>query len=155
MKLKMHLLFLIISCFSIGCATKTVSYHRYKIIKKYDKSYKFYLNDHLINLDTIFLNKSNVDKVRINRKSKCLNIYQKNKNPNFNSLHNLNITYQKTMESSDSLINIIDGILIDAAQQKSIKIEESVIKDITVLKKEEVLKSLPHARAGILIVTTK
>lgn len=59
------------------------------------------------------------------------------------------------MDSSDSLINIIDGIFIEPLRQKSIKFEQDVVKAVVFIKKEEVWKYLPHAKSGIVLITIK
>jgi hypothetical protein len=149
------LLWLFLLSFLLSCTTRKIHYNRNKIIKKFGKEYKIYLNDKLIKLDTIFLNISNVETVSLKRKTKYLNIYQKNKQATFSTLYDIHLSSQKTSKSPDTLICVIDGILTDTAQQKSINIEDGAIKDLTILKHDEIAKALHHARAGALIITIK
>lgn len=138
-----------------GCRTREVSYRRDKIIKKF-KHYRIYLNnDKLISLDTFYFDKNNVAKVIANNQTYRLNIFQKNKNNRFYSLDEAIKSIERDIDSSDSLINIIDGILIEPPIQKSIKFEQDVVKGVVFIKKEEVWKNLPHAKSGIVVITTK
>ncbi|WP_343532463.1 hypothetical protein [Pedobacter sp.] len=138
-----------------GCRTREVTYRREKIIEKF-KHYKIYLNNtDLIDLDTFYLDKDNVAKVIANNQNYRLNIFQKNKNNRFYSLDEAIKSFEKDIDSSDSLINIIDGIFIEPSKQKSIKFEQDVVKGVIFIKKEEVWKLFPHAKSGIVLITTK
>ncbi|RWU10497.1 hypothetical protein [Pedobacter chitinilyticus] len=146
---------LIVFIFLAGCRTREVSYRRDKIIKKF-KHYKIYLNNRdLIDLDTFYLDKDNVARVIANNQSYRLSIFQKNKKNRFYSLDEVIKSFEKELDTSDSLINIIDGIFIEPLKQKSIKFEQDVVKAVVFIKKEEVWKHLPHAKSGIVLITIK
>ena len=138
-----------------GCRTREVTYRREKIIEKF-KHYKIYLNNtDLIDLDTFYLDKDNVAKVIANNQNHRLNIFQKNKDNRFYSLDEAIKSFEKDIDSSDSLINIIDGVFIEPSKQKSIKFEQDAVKGVILIKKEEVWKQFPHAKSEIVLITTK
>lgn len=138
-----------------GCRTRAVSYNRDKLIKKF-KHYKIYLNNEkLINLDTFYLDKDNIDIAIANNQTYRFNIFQKNKESKFITLLDIVSSYQKEMKDTDSLTTVVDGILIDGLRRKSLKIETTAIKEINLLKKEKVWDHLQHIKYGIILVVTK
>ncbi len=138
-----------------GCRTKAISYNRDKLIKKF-KEYRIYLNNEkLINLDTFYLDKDNIDIAITNNQTNRLNIFQKDKESKFSTLLDIVSFYQKEMNDNDSLTTIVDGIVIDGPIRKSLKIETTAIKEINLLKKAELWGHLSHMGYGIILVVTK
>jgi len=138
-----------------GCRTKAISYNRDKLIKKF-KEYRIYLNNEkLINLDTFYLDKDNIDIAITNNQTNRLNIFQKDKESKFSTLLDIVSFYQKEINDNDSLTTIVDGIVIDGPIRKSLKIETTAIKEINLLKKAELWSHLSHMRYGIILVVTK
>ncbi len=146
---------LIIFIFLAGCRTREVSYNRDKLIKKF-KHYRIYLNNEkLINLDTFYLDKDNIDIAIANNQTYRFNIFQKNEESKFITLLDIVSSYQKEMKDTDSLTTVVDGILIDGLRRKSLKIETTAIKEINLLKKEKVWDHLQHIKYGVILVVTK
>lgn len=152
---KRFFLLIILLAVLIGCRTSGVAYHREKIIKKF-RHYRIYLNNRdLINLDTFYLDKDNVDKVIANNQTYRLNIFQKNRNSKFHLLNEVIKSSKYDLKNSDSLISVVDGVLIENLKQKSLRFEQNAVKEIITLKKEDVWKHFPHASSGMILITTK
>ena len=85
--LKISFLLLIIAVLS-GCRTRSFSYTKDKILTNFT-NFETFLNNEKISLDTIYLDKDNIESIEINKQGKTIHIIQKNKNVEYFSPQNI------------------------------------------------------------------
>ncbi|MDR2474367.1 MAG: hypothetical protein LBD45_00780 [Bacteroidales bacterium] len=106
-------------------------------MKNYSQ-YIIYLNNEKIALDTIYLDKKNIQSVVLNKKKLDINIVQKNKNAEY-------LLLAKVCADSSSCVNncrcliIIDGCLVN----EKTKIEKNAVKDIKYLSPDNTMTYKP------------
>jgi hypothetical protein len=141
---------------ALGCATRNINYNRTKIINKYSSDYNVFLDNQKINLNKIYLDKNNIENVRIDKRNKNLNIDQ---------LKSINLVEVKQMyldsiskenkvldKNELELLVVIDGMpVID-----DVKMDTNSIKSFTILSQEK-MNNLNICRAlhGVVVITTK
>ena len=132
------LLFLLILTF--GCATRNIKYDRNKILKKYSADYEMFLDNQKIDLQTIYLNKDNIENIRIDRKTKKLKITQF-KPAEFFSMENWNLdsisAKRRGWDKKNIGMIIIDGILLTDSLKGKIRIDPNSIKLFEIVSKEK------------------
>lgn len=151
---------ILILSYTFGCATRNVNYDRYKILKKYASDYDIYVDNEKTDLETLFLDKDNIEKVHINKQTKELNITQI-KQPEYIETKNFNLdtlsaTRQGASKKKVELV-IIDGIPLTDDLKLKTRIDPNAIESFTIISKEEInKKALCKAYEGdVLLITTK
>ena len=69
-------LLLLVLTLTLGCATRNIKYDRNKILKKYSADYKMFVDNEKMDLETVFLDKDNIENIRIDKRTKELKITQ-------------------------------------------------------------------------------
>jgi predicted double-glycine peptidase len=132
------LLFLLILTF--GCATRNIKYDRNKILKKYSTDYETFLDNQKIDLETVYLDKDNIENIRIDRKTKKLKITQF-KHAEFFSMENWNLdsisANRRGWDKKNIGMIIIDGILLTDSLKGKIRIDPNSIKLFEIVSKEK------------------
>lgn len=73
MKILLVLLFLNIT---LSCATRNINYNHISIIEKYSSNYIIYVDNKKIDFENVYLDKHNIEYVKINKRDKTLHIKQ-------------------------------------------------------------------------------
>jgi len=132
------LLFLLILTF--GCATRNIKYDRNKILKKYSADYETFLDNQKIDLETVYLDKDNIENIQIDRKTKKLKITQF-KHAEFFSMENWNLdsisANRRGWDKKNIGMIIIDGILLTDSLKGKIRIDPNSIKLFEIVSKEK------------------
>jgi hypothetical protein len=110
---------------STSCSIRNITYNRDKILKKYNR-YDIFLNSEKINPDTVYLDRRNIQSVRLDKKQLSINIFQKNRDVEYLSFPDICVD----STGIPCKIIIVDGIV---ATDKT-KVETTGVKDIIVLK---------------------
>lgn len=148
------LLFLLTLTFS--CATRNINYDRNKILKKYSTDYKMFVDDKEIDLETVYLDKNNIESVRIDKQIRELKITQlkptklsKIKEIFLDSLSAKNRDWGK---KKIELLIVVDGVPLT----DSLKIDTNAIKSFMILSQEK-MNNLTICRPldGVILITTK
>ncbi|PHR94585.1 MAG: hypothetical protein COA80_12740 [Leeuwenhoekiella sp.] len=154
------ILFLLIITFTFGCATRNVTYYRYKILKKYSSDYDIFVDNEKTDLETVFLDKDNIKNVQINKRTKEVKITQikqtelfETKNLNLDSLS----AGRRGWDKKKIQLIIIDGIPLTDDLKEKTKIDLNAIKSISILDQEKLKRrTLCNTYDGdILLITTK
>ena len=67
MKILLALLFLNIT---LSCATKNIRYNHINILEKYSSNYIIYVDDKKIDFENVYLDKDNIEYVKIDKQNK-------------------------------------------------------------------------------------
>lgn len=150
------ILTLILMILSIGCATRNIAYDRNKILKKYSSDYNIFVDNQKIDFENIYLNKYNIDYVKLDKQNKKVNIKQLRtvelievERIYLDSLKKIiEYTHQKKLE----LLIVVNGIPLG----DSFKIDPETILNIRILSQNE-LNNIYGERPfdGGIIITTK
>jgi hypothetical protein len=150
------ILTIILVILSIGCATRNIKYDRNKILKKYSGDYNIFVDNQKMDFENIYLNRYNIDYVKLDKKNKNVNIKQLKsvelvevKQLYLDSMHNSNgFNDEKKLE----LLIIVDGFPL----KDSFKIDPKTILSLRMLKQNE-LNNIYGERPfdGGIIITTK
>lgn len=151
---------LLILTFTFGCATRNIKYDRNKILKKYSAEYEMFVDKEKMNLETVFLDKNNIENVRIDKRAKELKITQFKSTELFAmkdwNLDSLSATRRDWGNKKIELI-IIDGIPMTDSLKQKILIDPNSIKSITILSQEKMNNTtLCRGYDGdVILITTK
>ena len=155
-----HVLFFLTLFFTSGCSTRSVNYDRYKILKKYSSNFDIFVDNEKTDLETLILDKDNIEKLQINKRTKEVNITQFNKpeyieTKNFN-LDTLSATRKGATKEKVELV-IIDGIPLTDDLKLKTRIDPNAIEYLTIISHEEMNKmTLCKAYEGdVLLIKTK
>lgn len=148
----MKYIYILLLTICFGCSTKNINYDRNKIIEKYNTDYKFFLNDEEIVFKNFFLNKNNINRIIVDKKSKTVNIHQKYKSNLYKlNEYNLNRFINEFFELNDlncqNCFLFIDGFPSSVNRITELSFEENTIKNIVHLKETNLDKTA-------LIITT-
>ena len=154
-------LLLLMLTFTFGCATRNIKYDRNKILKKYSSEYKMFVDNEKMDLETVFLDKDNIDNIRINKRTKELKITQLKTTELF-EMKNLNLDSlsagRRGWNKKKISLIVIDGIpLIDSLKEKT-KIDLNAIKLLEIITQEKLNKNTTWCRGfdgDVLIIKTK
>lgn len=141
---------------ALGCATRNITYNRNKIIKKYSSDYNILLDNKKINLNKIYLDKNNIENIRLDKRNKILNINQLKsiKLVEVKQMYLDSISEENKVLNKDEveLLVVIDGMpVIDDA-----KIDTNSIKSFTILSQEKMSNiTICRPLHGVVIITTK
>ncbi len=156
----MKIFLLSILLFFYGCSMQTINYNRNKITEKYSKKYQIFLDGEKVDFETIYLDKSNIRNIVVNKKSKELNINQKT-NVKFFELRNLNLdslsSGRRSWDKKKIDLIVIDGVLITDSLKDKIKLDPNAIKSLSILTNDK-LNSVVSCRTyenDFLVITTK
>ena len=151
---------LLILTFTLGCATRNIKFDRIKILKKYSTDYEMFVDNEKINLETVFLDKDNIENVRIDKRTSELNIHQI-KPTEFFEFKNLNLdslsSGQRGWNKKKIDLIIVDGIPLTDSLKNRAKIDPNAIKSLHIIS-EEMMKKANLYRiydGNILVITTK
>jgi len=154
-------LLLLVLTFTLGCATRNIKYNRNKILKKYSADYKMFVDNKSIDLKTIFLDKDNIENVRIDKRARELKITQLKSTELF-KLKNLNLdslsTGRRGWNKNKIGLIIIDGIPLTKEQQSKTLIDWNSVKEFRIVKGEDLKKkgtTIFRTDRDYLIITTK
>ena len=153
-------LLLLILTFTFSCATRNIKYDRNKILKKYSAEYKLFVDNEKMDLETVFLDKDNIENIRINKRTKELKITQLKPTELFEmkdwNLDSLSAGRRGWDKKKIELI-IIDGIPMTDSLKQKIKIDPNAIKSITILSQEK-MNNMTLCRGydgDVILITTK
>ena len=154
-------LLLLILTWSFGCATRNIKYDRNKILKKYSAEYKMFLDGNKTDLETVFLDKDNIENIRIDKRTKELKINQLKSTELF-EMKNLNLDSlsagRRGWDKKKISLIVIDGIpLIDSLKEKT-KIDLNAIEHLEIITQEKLNKNTTWCRGfdgDVLIIKTK
>lgn len=133
------------------------------MIKKYEDEYEIFIGDQLIDLNNIYLNKDNIERVELKKPLKKIKISQIKKSK-FTRIDELELTIDSLYVNSDTIdkheisVVIIDGIVISDSLKKLTKIETNAIKNLSIIKYNSKLNSTLFCRrpkGEILVVEIK
>ncbi len=152
--------FLFLLTFTLGCSTRNIKYDRNKILEKYSADYKTFVDNESVDLETIFLNKDNIENIRIDKRTRELKITQLKptklfliKNFELDSLFpNRKIVAKRKID-----LIIIDGIPMTDSLKEKTKIDLNAIKSISILTAEKINNSTFCRKydGDLLLITTK
>ncbi|MCF7569654.1 hypothetical protein L3X37_15005 [Sabulilitoribacter arenilitoris] len=153
-------LLLLILTLTFSCATRNIKYDRNKILKKYSAEYKMFVDNEKMDLETVYLDKDNIENIRIDKRTKELKITQFKPTELFEmkdwNLDSLSAGRRGWDKKKIELI-IIDGIpMVDSLKQK-IKIDPNAIKNFTILSQEK-MNNMTLCRGydgDVILITTK
>lgn len=142
--------------FALACTTRNIKYNRTKIINKYSNDYTVFLDNQKINFNKIYLDKNNIENVRLDKRNKNLKIVQLKSN----ALIEVKQMYLDSISKENKVLNqkelellvVIDGM----PEIDDIKIDINSIKSFTILSQEK-MNNLNTCRPlhGVVIITTK
>ncbi len=158
-KMRIFLLLLTLTLI-FGCATRNIKYDRNKILKKYSSEYKMFVDNQKMDLETVFLNKDNIENIRIDKRAKELNITQL-KPAEFYEMRKLKldsvISENKNWKEQSIEMVIIDGIpIVDTLLQKT-KIDPNAIRTFTILTQDK-MNEIGFCRGysgKVILITTE
>ncbi len=131
-------LFLYLLVVMSGCATQNIKYDRNKILKKYSADYQIFVDAKKMNLEKNYLDKDNIENVRINKKAKELKITQI-KRTKFVEINNLNLdrilVEGRGLNKKKIGLIIIDGIPIVDSLIMQTKIDLNAIKSVDIVRR--------------------
>ncbi|WP_179377350.1 hypothetical protein [Winogradskyella wichelsiae] len=149
-------LFLFILSITLGCATRNIKYDRNKILKKYSADYKMFIDNEKMDLETVFLNKDNIENIRINKHTRELKITQFKTTKLF-EINNLNLDSlgvgQRGWTMNNIELIVIDGIPLTDSSKKNTKIDLKGIKSISVLIMDRMNNT--SSDGNVLLITMK
>jgi hypothetical protein len=143
-----------------GCSTYEVKYNRNEIVKKYSAKYKTFIDNENLDLEAHFLDRDNIKKVVVNKKTKELKITQINKVVFF-ELKNLNLdslsSGRRGWNKKKIDLIIIDGIPLSDSLKSIVKIDPNAIKSLEFLSKEKLVNNsfCKEINGDLLVITTK
>ena len=153
-------LLLLLMLLTLGCATRSIKYSRAKILKKYSADYQIYVDHKAMDLETVFLDKDNIENILVDKRTRALKITQF-KPVELMELKNLNLdsipTEQKYWNKKKIDLIIIDGIPLNDSLKEKIKIDPNAIKSFHILS-EEAMKKTNLCRVydgSIIVIRTK
>lgn len=154
-------LLLLILTLTFGCATRNIKYDRNKILKKYSAEYKMFLDGNKTDLETVFLDKDNIENIQIDKRTKELKINQLKSTELF-EMKNLNLDSlsagRRGWDKKKISLIVIDGIpLIDSLKEKT-KIDLNAIEHLEIITQEKLNKNTTWCRGfdgDVLIIKTK
>ncbi|MFY7787404.1 MAG: hypothetical protein ACOVQA_05975 [Thermoflexibacteraceae bacterium] len=143
-------LLMVFSLLHSSCATSKKNYTNEELIKKYSKHYQIYLDSNRIHLSYTFLDRENIAKIEVDKKTKRITIVQKVKTKlldlhtiNLDSLNSAfgNVIVNKPIELKMIILNGVPLLEDAAAKKLPLLVEQSAIKDfkITSAHKGDVL----------------
>lgn len=154
-------LLLLLLTFTLGCATRNIKYDRNKILKKYSTAdYKTFVDNEKMNLDTVFLNKDNIENIRVDKRTRELKITQL-KPTEFFAIKNFKLDSlfpDRKIEAKRKIdLIIIDGVPMTDSLKEKIKIDLNAISSISILTKEKWNNTSTGRRldGDLLLITTK
>lgn len=147
-------LFLLILTLTFGCATRNIKYDRNKILEKYSTDYKLFVDNEKVDLETLFLNKDNIENVRIDKRTRELKITQLNPTE-LCAIKNFKLDSLFPDRTIDLLI--IDGIPMTDNLKEKTKIDLNAINSISIIAQEKMNNSTFGRRydGDLLLITTK
>jgi len=129
-----ELIIILILILSLGCANRSLKYDRNKILAKYSADYEILLDNQRFNFETTYLDKANIDDVRIDKQNGTVIINQikrdeligikeliRNKN-------SLSATNTKEIE-----LVIIDGLPLSDSLIMDLRIDPNAIESLSIL----------------------
>ncbi|MDT0293967.1 hypothetical protein ACFQ3R_11305 [Mesonia ostreae] len=153
-------LILLLLTFTFGCATRNIKYDRNKILKKYSTEYKMFVDNEKTDLETVFLDKDNIESIRIDKRTRELKITQLKRTELF-EMKNLNLDSlsagQRGWNKKKIELVIIDGIPLTDSLLEKTKIDPNAIKSFNILS-EEMMQRTNFCRVydgNVILITTK
>lgn len=158
--MKAKILYILFVFFS-SCGIKSVTYKKARSLEL-KKGYETLLNgDANIEIQKYYLDTENIENIKADKKSKTLNIFQKNKKPEYFNLTEVELDKFKKrydIDEKDSLgMILIDGVLIDKKDYNEYNVEYSVVEEVKVLQDVDGTKinCSGSALINILLIRTK
>ena len=141
----------------ISCSTTKSALNRANNFQNNFNS-KVYLNNNLenpIKLDSVYLDRKNISKIKYSKQTNSIIIIQKNKTSKLLSLSEINVENLSKTSKIESIV--LNGNLLSENDLRNFKIEETAIKNISILIANNLHKgsSLRENDKKTLIITTK
>lgn len=158
-KMRIFLLLLTLTL-TFGCATRNIKYDRNKILKKYSAEYKMFVDNEKMSLETVFLDKDNIENIRIDKRTRELKITQLKPTELF-AIKNFKLDSlfpDRKIEAKRKIdLIIIDGIPMTDSLKEKTKIDLNAINSISILTKEKWNNSSTGRSldGDLLLITTK
>ncbi len=153
-------LLLLILTLTFSCATRNIKYDRNKILKKYSAEYKMFVDNEKMDLETVFLDKHNIENIRIDKRTKELKISQIRPTELF-EMKNLDLDSlsagRRGWDKKKIELIIIDGIPLTDSLKEKTKIDLNAIKSFTILSQEK-MNNMTLCRGydgDVILITTK
>jgi len=157
MRIFLLLFFLI---FTFGCAIRNIKYDRNKILKKYSVKYEIFVDNRKMDLETVYLNKYNIESIRIDKRAKKLKITQFKQVELF-ELKNLNLDSlsagRRGLNKKKIELIIIDGIILTDSLKEKTRIDPNAIKSFEIIS-QDTMNNITCCRTyngEVIIITTK
>jgi len=150
-----YLYLLLVLIFTFGCATRNIKYNRIKLITKYSKDYKIFIDNKRASLENLYLNKDNIKSTQIIKKAKEIRITQYEQRPLFKIK---SILLDSSFLDRKIYLIVVDGRTLFTENLKGIiQIDPDAIKSITILKQAQTDSFVSCSRldGDILLITTK
>ena len=153
-------LLLLILTLTFGCATRNIKYDRNKILEKYSSEYNVFLDNEKIDLEAVFLDKGNIENIRIDKRAKELKITQIKPTKLF-AIKNFKLDSlfpDRKIDATRKIdLIIIDGIPMTDSLKEKTKIDLNAINSISILTKEKWNNSSTGRSldGDLLLITTK
>ncbi len=151
---------LLLSLIVIGCSTVNIKYNRDKILKKYSIDYSIYLDKRPVDLERYYLDKDNIDNIKVNRKNLEINITQF-KPPVFlefksKNLDSLSRNIKGSSEDDIALI-IINGVPLSDSLKYRTRVDTNAIQILEIIPYENIKNSIHHTNfeGDILVINSK
>jgi hypothetical protein len=145
---------------TFGCATRNMNYDRNKILKKYSAEYKMFVDNERMDLETVFLDKDNIENIRIDKRTRELKITQLKPTELF-AIKNFKLDSlfpDRKIEAKRKIdLIIIDGIPMTDSLKEKTKIDLNAIESISIVTQEKMNNSTFGRRydGDLLLITTK
>ena len=158
-KMRIFLLLLILTI-TFGCATRNIKYDRNKILKKYSADHKLFVDNEKMDLETLFLDKDNIENVRIDKRTRELKITQLKPTELF-AVKNFKLDSlfpDRKIEAKRKIdLIIIDGIPMTDSLKEKTKIDLNAIESISIVTQEKMNNSTFGRRydGDLLLIKTK
>lgn len=144
---------------TFGCATRNIKYDRNKILKKYSAEYKMFVDNEKMDLETVFLDKDNIENIRIDKRTRELKITQLKPTELF-AIKNFKLDSlfpDREIETKRKIdLIIIDGIPMTDNLKEKTKIDLNAIESISIVTQEKMNNSTFGRRydGDLLLITT-
>jgi len=145
---------------TFGCATRNIKYDRNKILKKYSAEYKMFVDNEKMDLETVFLDKDNIENIRIDKRTRELKITQLKPTELF-AIKNFKLDSlfpDREIETKRKIdLIIIDGIPMTDNLKEKTKIDLNAIESISIVTQEKMNNSTfgRSYDGDLLLITTK
>lgn len=158
--IKLSTILIAIISISILACSSTKLYERVDLVDLERKGYSIHLDSSPVKIGSTYLNETNISEIKIDKKTKYVNIHRKGMDSNFHSVTDL--LNQKRYDTTIDMITV-DGLVLDSVMIRDFKFEDGAIRNTRLLTQKDYegteFDDLPQVKQtvgnGILIISTR